>query len=86
MEAMPKHKQAGQTTVLTKMTANITRKHLQCRSHPQRPFVTMANAAAQLPQDRRLYNGLVAEFEKKLFDTLSCLSAQVLNKASLSEL
>src|SRR6056297_2251429 len=32
---MPPHKQAGQTTVLTKMTANIARKHLQCRSHPQ---------------------------------------------------
>ena len=30
---MPKHKQAGQTTVLTKMTAEIARKRLQCRSH-----------------------------------------------------
>jgi hypothetical protein len=38
VEAMPKHKQAGQTTVLTKMTANIARKRLQCRSHPQKPF------------------------------------------------
>lgn len=38
---MPKHKQAGQTTVLTKMTAEITRKHLQCRSHPQRTFPTL---------------------------------------------
>ncbi|MEP0154433.1 hypothetical protein, partial [Pseudophaeobacter sp.] len=38
VEAMPKHKQAGQTTVLTKMTANIDRKRLQCRSHPQTTF------------------------------------------------
>jgi hypothetical protein len=31
---MPKHKQAGHTTVLTKKTANIARKRLQGRSHP----------------------------------------------------
>jgi len=36
---MPPHKQAGQTTVLTKMTANIARKHLQCRSHPQMTWI-----------------------------------------------
>ena len=38
VEAMPKHKQAGHTTVLTKKTANIARKRLQCRSHPHRTF------------------------------------------------
>jgi hypothetical protein len=36
---MPKHKQAGHTTVLTKKTAKIARKRLQCRSHPHRTFV-----------------------------------------------
>ncbi|MEM9241998.1 MAG: hypothetical protein AAGB07_18655, partial [Pseudomonadota bacterium] len=41
VEAMPKHKQAGQTTVLTKTTAKITRKHLQCRSHPQRRLAVL---------------------------------------------
>lgn len=35
----PPHEQAGQTTVLTKTTANIARKLLQCRSHPQMPLV-----------------------------------------------
>jgi hypothetical protein len=35
---MPKHKQAGHTTVLTKKTANIARKRLQCRSHPHMTF------------------------------------------------
>jgi hypothetical protein len=38
VEAMPKHKQAGHTTVLTKKTAKIARKRLQCRSHPHMPF------------------------------------------------
>ncbi|MEO9778618.1 MAG: hypothetical protein ABJH07_00765, partial [Sedimentitalea sp.] len=48
VEAMPKHKQAGQTTVLTKMTAHITRKHLQCRSHPQTTSEDSYDAAVQL--------------------------------------
>ena len=47
MEAMPKHKQAGQTTVLTKMTANIARKRLQCRSHPHTKLTYSADAALQ---------------------------------------
>jgi hypothetical protein len=33
VEAMPKHKQAGHTTVLTKY-AQTPKKRLQCRSHP----------------------------------------------------
>jgi len=40
---MPKHKQAGQTTVLTKIPAKITRKRLQCRSHPQRSLGSHAS-------------------------------------------
>ena len=48
VEAMPKHKQAGHTTVLTKKTANIARKRLQCRSHPHTTSNSMLNAAAQL--------------------------------------
>ena len=46
----PPHKQAGQTTVLTKTTAKIARKLLQCRSHPQMPFASWPSAAAQLHQ------------------------------------
>ncbi|MFC4214871.1 hypothetical protein ACFOYV_06505, partial [Pseudophaeobacter arcticus] len=52
-EAMPKHKQAGQTTVLTKMTANTDRKRLQCRSHPQKPLARDPSAALQLPRSSR---------------------------------
>jgi hypothetical protein len=37
VEAMPKHKQAGHTTVLTKY-AQTPKKRLQCRSHPNMPF------------------------------------------------
>ena len=62
---MPKHKQAGQTTVLTKMTANIDRKRLQCRSHPQRSFrwavdgdFTAANIASFLILDTRMPRSL----------------------------
>jgi len=40
VEASPQ-KQAGQTTVLTGCR-KITKKLLQCRSHPQRPFVYRA--------------------------------------------
>lgn len=47
VEAMPKHKQARHTTVLTKKTANIARKRLQCRSHPHTIFIHLLNAAAQ---------------------------------------
>ncbi|MFG5380489.1 hypothetical protein ACEWPN_04805, partial [Yoonia sp. R2-816] len=49
----PPHKQAGQTKVLTKMTANIARKRLQCRSHPQRSFPMSSSAAMQLHQTGR---------------------------------
>jgi len=47
---MPKHKQAGHTTVLTKKTANIARKRLQCKSHPHRIFAVQPVAATQLQQ------------------------------------
>jgi hypothetical protein len=40
--AIPKHKQVGQTTVLTKTTAGTTRRRLQRRSHPQMTFVHRA--------------------------------------------
>jgi len=50
---MPKHKQAGHTTVLTKKTANIARKRLQCRSHPHRTLDQSIYAATQLPESRR---------------------------------
>jgi len=41
------HKQAGQTTVLTKR-CEIAEKRLQCRSHPQIPFASPSGTAAQL--------------------------------------
>ncbi|SMC47656.1 hypothetical protein SAMN06295998_101573 [Primorskyibacter flagellatus] len=44
---MPPRKQAGQTTVLTKIPANITKKFLQCRSHPQMPFAIAWYAAVR---------------------------------------
>jgi hypothetical protein len=46
VEAMPKHKQAGHTTVLTKKTANIARKRLQCRSHPHKILDETCRTAA----------------------------------------
>jgi hypothetical protein len=53
---MPKHKQAGQTTVLTKMTAEITRKHLQCRSHPQMLLKNRGTVQAASPQKTHSQN------------------------------
>jgi hypothetical protein len=55
VEAMPKHKQAGHTTVLTKKTAKIARKRLQCRSHPHMPFIGPSSAAVQLHQTGHSY-------------------------------
>ena len=57
VEAMPKHKQAGQTTVLTKMTANIDRKRLQCRSHPQRPLTHPRPCCGATRRRRRSLQG-----------------------------
>tara|TARA_R100000908_G_C3644275_1_gene79024 strand:- start:6 stop:245 length:240 start_codon:yes stop_codon:yes gene_type:complete len=49
---MPKHKQAGQTTVLTKMTANIDRKRLQCRRPPTDAVRFMAERCGAASPDR----------------------------------
>ena len=65
VEAMPKHKQAGQTTVLTKMTANIDRKRLQCRSYPQMPLTAASrccNAARRTGHSLQQQNHMIGEF------------------------
>ncbi len=60
------HKQAGQTTVLTKC-CKIAEKRLHCRSHPQRTFEDgAANGSKEpiLPNAAKCLNGGYSEAAK----------------------